>query len=211
MTEEREGLILPYWSQPFTGEPQSRNSSRNHGEHCLPACASVQGIVLPTVDWVLLNELSIKTIHHSPIWSGQPFKCPFSDVSRLCVQLTVNANEDSLQPILLMTTSVLVTLGGDNSLNNDEPQSWVADTPRKQSVSCSKILGFGLVDYLYPPLPPQKEVFTASLLSNLDYQLGKNRAFESQKTKTYFRKAETRISLGIWFIFHLIPYILLSK
>lgn len=120
---------------------------------------SVHGIVLPIVGWALLNELSIKTIHHRPIWSGQPFKCPFSDVSRLCVQLTVKANEDSLLPTLLMTTPVLATSGGDSGLNNDKPQSWVADTPRKQSVLCSKILGFGLVGYLYPPLHPQKEEF----------------------------------------------------
>lgn len=55
-------------------------------EHCLPAHAwlSVQGIGLPAVGLALLNELSIKTIHHRPIWSGNPSSVP-SQMSLGCV------------------------------------------------------------------------------------------------------------------------------
>lgn len=94
-----------------------------------------------TVGWVLLYELSIKTIHHRPIWPGQSFNCPFSALG--CVSnWQLKPTRTASYPLFFFyynLSSNHFRRRCDSPRSNTSPQSWVTDTLISQSASCGKI------------------------------------------------------------------------
>lgn len=68
-----------------------------------------QGMTASTVDWAFLHSLTIKAIPHlyvyRPTWEGQLLKwSSFSPVTLICSKLTVNANTNTKQLLIIKVT-----------------------------------------------------------------------------------------------------------
>lgn len=74
-----------------------------------------QGMTAPAVDWAFLHSLSIKAIPHlyayRPTWEGQLLKwSSFFPVTLICSKLTVNANTNTKQLLIIKVTVLFYVL-----------------------------------------------------------------------------------------------------